>query len=161
MSKNTKIILGAVVGVPLFLGILGASIHSSSNNKSTASSQSVQTTITPIKIVKAAEIKITAIPTAKPTITPRPTERPIPTTYVAPTQYIAPIIPPASTQSSSGLSNDNYYQNVDGNEVHSPADSTNGSVPAGATAQCGDGTYSFSQNHSGTCSHHDGVAQWL
>jgi Protein of unknown function (DUF3761) len=35
------------------------------------------------------------------------------------------------------------------------------STPAGATARCRDGTYSFSQHHSGTCSHHGGVAAWL
>jgi len=64
-----------------------------------------------------------------------------------------------STNTNSGLSNDNYYINVDGNEVHSPAYSD--SVPAGATAKCRDGTYSFSQHRSGTCSHHGGVAQWL
>jgi hypothetical protein len=34
-------------------------------------------------------------------------------------------------------------------------------VPAGATARCNDGTFSFSQTHSGTCSHHGGVAAWL
>jgi hypothetical protein len=34
-------------------------------------------------------------------------------------------------------------------------------APPGATARCLDGTYSFSQTHSGTCSHHGGVAQWL
>lgn len=34
-------------------------------------------------------------------------------------------------------------------------------APAGATAQCKDGTYSMSQHHSGTCSHHGGVASWL
>ena len=33
--------------------------------------------------------------------------------------------------------------------------------PPGATAQCRDGTYSYSQHHSGTCSHHGGVARWL
>ncbi len=33
--------------------------------------------------------------------------------------------------------------------------------PPGATARCNDGTYSFSRTHSGTCSHHGGVAQWL
>src|SRR5439155_18767336 len=33
--------------------------------------------------------------------------------------------------------------------------------PPGATARCVDGTYSFSQHHSGTCSHHGGVAVWL
>jgi hypothetical protein len=30
-----------------------------------------------------------------------------------------------------------------------------------ATAQCRDGTYSFSQHHQGTCSHHGGVSGWL
>jgi hypothetical protein len=34
------------------------------------------------------------------------------------------------------------------------------SVPVGATAKCADGTYSFSQHRSGTCSHHGGVVQW-
>src|SRR4051794_2920632 len=36
-----------------------------------------------------------------------------------------------------------------------------GDAPPGATARCNDGTYSFSATHSGTCSHHGGVAQWL
>jgi hypothetical protein len=31
---------------------------------------------------------------------------------------------------------------------------------AGATAVCADGTLSFSQNRSGTCSHHGGVHWW-
>lgn len=67
---------------------------------------------------------------------------------------------PAPTQAgSSNLSNNSYYVNSAGSEVHSPAYSD--SVPAGATARCGDGTYSFSQNRSGTCSHHGGVATWL
>lgn len=35
------------------------------------------------------------------------------------------------------------------------------SPPPRATARCRDGTYNFSQNHSGTCSHHGGVAVWL
>jgi competence protein ComEC len=34
-------------------------------------------------------------------------------------------------------------------------------APRGATAQCRDGTFSYSTHHSGTCSHHHGVAQWL
>ncbi len=43
----------------------------------------------------------------------------------------------------------------------------NGSSPAGntsstgATAKCKDGTFSKSQHHSGTCSNHGGVAEWL
>jgi hypothetical protein len=34
-----------------------------------------------------------------------------------------------------------------------------GPAPNGATALCCDGTYSFSQQPSGTCSHHDDVCQ--
>lgn len=33
--------------------------------------------------------------------------------------------------------------------------------PAGALAICRDGTYSFSANRRGTCSHHGGVSRWL
>jgi uncharacterized protein YabE (DUF348 family) len=51
------------------------------------------------------------------------------------------------------------YVNYAGNTVCSPYQST--SAPAGATARCVDGTYSFSQSRSGTCSHHGGVAAWL
>jgi hypothetical protein len=32
--------------------------------------------------------------------------------------------------------------------------------PTGATALCKDGTLSYSKTHSGTCSHHGGVAVW-
>lgn len=86
----------------------------------------------------------------------------------------APVKTPAATTTSSdttsttntgvndtNLSNNNTYMNTNGTTVHSPADTTDGTVPAGATAQCVDGTYSFSQTHSGTCSHHGGVASWL
>jgi hypothetical protein len=34
-------------------------------------------------------------------------------------------------------------------------------APEGATAECNDGTYSFSANHRGTCSHHGGVKRWF
>ncbi len=66
---------------------------------------------------------------------------------------------PAAT--SDKLSNNNSYVNTSGNTVHSPAYSNDNSVPAGASAQCRDGTYSFSQSRRGTCSHHGGVASWL
>jgi hypothetical protein len=55
----------------------------------------------------------------------------------------------------------NYYTNSIGNRVHAPAHSMSGFIPQGATARCRDGSYSFSQNRRGTCSHHAGVMQWL
>ena len=33
--------------------------------------------------------------------------------------------------------------------------------PTGATAKCKDGTYSKSKHHTGSCSHHGGVAEFL
>jgi uncharacterized protein DUF3761 len=133
------------IGIIGFLAILGGS--SSSNT----AVKGIQTTITP---TIEATASITAVPiTQIPTATP--TKKPI---YIAPTSAPTPI-PTTTTTSSQGLSNDNYYTNSDGNEVHSPAYSN--SVPAGATAICGDETYSFSQSRRGTCSHHGGVSQWL
>jgi uncharacterized protein DUF3761 len=51
------------------------------------------------------------------------------------------------------------YTNSAGNTVCSPESVP--TAPAGATAKCEDGTYSFSESRSGTCSHHGGVAEWL
>jgi hypothetical protein len=42
-----------------------------------------------------------------------------------------------------------------------PAATAGNTDPTGATAKCKDGTYSKSQHHSGTCSSHGGVAEWL
>ena len=54
------------------------------------------------------------------------------------------------------LATHHCYTNRNGADVHSPSYDAYG-PPAGATAQCADGTYSFSQHRSGTCSHHGGV----
>jgi hypothetical protein len=51
------------------------------------------------------------------------------------------------------------YVNSAGNTVCSPEHRS--TVPEGATAECEDGTYSFSESRSGTCSSHGGVAKWL
>jgi hypothetical protein len=72
--------------------------------------------------------------------------------------------PTSSAQSapvvkSVPLSNNHHYVNSSGSVVHSPALAP--SVPSGASAVCGDGSYSFSQHARGTCSHHGGVARWM
>lgn len=53
------------------------------------------------------------------------------------------------------------YTNSDGNTIPSP--STTGGTQGGysPTALCRDGTYSYSQHRSGTCSYHGGVSSWL
>ena len=63
--------------------------------------------------------------------------------------------PPPREQTGRG------YINVDGEWVASPQNVPDSQAPPDATAQCRDGTFSFSQHRSGTCSHHGGVARWL
>lgn len=66
-----------------------------------------------------------------------------------------------STSSSTGGScQSGWYRNVDGDCVPSPSSDSN-LLPGGPTAICRDGSYSYSQHHSGTCSHHGGVSRWL
>jgi hypothetical protein len=71
-------------------------------------------------------------------------------TYVAPPAPVAPAAPTCTNGT---------YVNTAGNTVCSPEVAS--SAPSGATAKCGDGTYSFSQSRRGTCSSHGGVATWL
>jgi uncharacterized protein DUF3761/SH3 domain-containing protein len=63
------------------------------------------------------------------------------------------------TSSRTRPSTSRSYINVDGERIPSPVFSEE--RPAGATARCRDGSYSFSQHRRGTCSHHGGVAVWL
>ncbi|MEK7605785.1 MAG: DUF3761 domain-containing protein [Patescibacteria group bacterium] len=147
---STKgITIAAVVGILVIGGL------SSYGQPSQSEVKGLNTVVTSVPTAVQEIVTPTPLPTNTPT--PFPTATPTPKKiYVAPTSTPTPI-PAATTQ--SGLSNDNYYTNSAGNEVHSPAYSN--SVPAGATAICGDGTYSFSQSRRGTCSHHGGVSQWL
>ena len=120
---NKKTIIGLVIGILLFGGILRTS---NTPNSTTPNN-----------------------PVIAPTI-----ETPSKNTITSPVRD-------SSTKPTAEVTSDRYYINVDGNKVQSPTYSQNGSVPAGATARCRDGTYSFSQHRSGTCSHHGGVASWL
>ncbi|MFL6726010.1 MAG: DUF3761 domain-containing protein [Sphingomicrobium sp.] len=64
----------------------------------------------------------------------------------------------AEARSYSSCGSDSYV-NSRGHCVHRPVHAR--SAPAGATAKCGDGTFTFSESRRGTCSHHGGVVQWL
>ncbi len=68
---------------------------------------------------------------------------------------------PALAPDESQLVEHGHYTNKSGAVVHSPAHAVTSQAPAGASAKCRDGSFSFSQHHSGTCSHHGGVASWL
>jgi len=78
---------------------------------------------------------------------------------VAQSRSASPTDKPQLPSSTGQNATPRYYTNKDGERVQAPTYSD--TIPAGATAQCRDGTYSFSRNHRGTCSHHGGVARWL
>lgn len=67
--------------------------------------------------------------------------------------------PSAAYQTSNYDRSSAYYTNVNGNLVHRPVFAAQ--PPAGATAQCVDGAYSFSQHRRGTCNYRGGVKRWL
>ena len=59
-----------------------------------------------------------------------------------------------------------YYTNSSGHQVKRPCGdwrTNQGATPAGATALCGDGTYSYSEHPyaRGTCSYHGGAVKYL
>jgi uncharacterized protein YgiM (DUF1202 family) len=70
-----------------------------------------------------------------------------------------PTTPTQRARTTSSAVTGRSYVNVDGVRVRSPVFSDR--RPAGASARCRDGSYSFSQHRSGTCSHHGGVAEWF
>jgi hypothetical protein len=69
----------------------------------------------------------------------------------APSAAMSPAAPAATTAAKS----------TPAASKSAPVAAAGNSDPTGATAKCKDGTYSKSQHHSGTCSHHGGVAEWL
>ena len=64
-----------------------------------------------------------------------------------------------SKQTTANCTNNGTYINSKGETVKRPENCS--TAPRGATAQCRDGSYSFSKSRRGTCSHHAGVAKWL
>jgi hypothetical protein len=66
----------------------------------------------------------------------------------------------ATSTGGSASCGSGYYRNVDGHCVPRPS-SDPSLEPGGPTAICADGSYSYSEHASGTCSHHGGVARWI
>ena len=72
--------------------------------------------------------------------------------------------PPATTPPSGSASSQTSPATTKSSSAASSSSSkpaSGNTDPTGATAKCKDGTYSKSKSHSGACSHHGGVDQWL
>jgi Protein of unknown function (DUF3761) len=66
---------------------------------------------------------------------------------------------PQQQKSQPKCADNGTYVHSKGETVKRPENCS--SAAQGATAQCRDGSYSFSRRRRGTCSHHGGVAKWL
>jgi len=141
MKQGLKYSIGVIIFLTGLIGTfgLGENISQISN---TAPQTSIQKTVTQ-PVVDTQKIQVESQKTANP-----PTYKPINNNSSNGSNY-----KPISSDDSDS------YINVNGERVQSPTYYP--SAPAGASAQCNDGTYSFSRNRRGTCSGHGGVAQWL
>jgi Protein of unknown function (DUF3761) len=107
--------------------------------------------------VAPAPLAATPIPARASIAAPTPARSPAPAHAQAPAA--APPITQAGPSTSSSCDESTHYVNSDGACIPRPMAAT--TPPAGATARCADGQYSFSTHRQGTCSGHGGVAQWL
>ncbi|MDB5715212.1 MAG: hypothetical protein JWO15_2609 [Sphingomonadales bacterium] len=80
-------------------------------------------------------------------------------TLLAPISSVARETRHHQVQTSDQSPGNEYYTARSGHRVHRPMKAAN--APRGASAQCRDNSWSFSENHRGTCSHHGGVSRWL
>lgn len=145
--KN-KILAG--LGVLIGIMVLGG-IFSSPSKPEVAGTKVEKIIVTPSPTPTPT---LTSTPT--PTLTPTPTPTFVPTPKPTPRPTPSPVVQAPATIIDAGCGT---YINSAGNEVARPCPAND--VPEGATARCGDGTYSYSQSRRGTCSHHGGVAEWL
>jgi Protein of unknown function (DUF3761) len=68
----------------------------------------------------------------------------------------------AQSKDANQSSEPGFFGRLMGRSAPAPRRSAPAPAQQGApTARCNDGTASYSQHHSGTCSGHGGVAQWL
>ncbi|HYS39331.1 MAG TPA: DUF3761 domain-containing protein [Pseudonocardiaceae bacterium] len=149
LPMNPVVRLLAVIAVPAAFvlagcGVAGAPAVPGVSQVDTPASV-VVTTVPALTSQAASQVPDTPAAVAPPVVQAPVVQAPV---VQAPVQAA----PPAACDGD-------YYVNSDGNCVHRPEQAP--AAPAGATARCQDGTYSFSQHRSGTCSHHGGVAQWL
>jgi xanthosine utilization system XapX-like protein len=103
--------------------------------------------------------------TLTPTVTNTPTITKTPTVTNKPTETITPTITstPTDTSTPTITFTPSRTPTLKPTITYTPIPYTPPArtYPLGATAICNDGTYSYSQHRSGTCSRHGGVKQWL
>lgn len=156
---NTFVGTGLAFAGALTLLLSGCAPQSSGPGLSAATASITKSEATSTPVATTSPQPTTAAPpttsVAPPAAAPVP---PAPIASAPPTTYQPPVAAAPLAQSQQTCGNDSYL-NSDNQCVHRPQSAP--AAPPGATARCTDGTYSYSQHRSGTCSHHGGVAAWL
>ncbi|MGW4444826.1 DUF3761 domain-containing protein [Streptomyces sp. NPDC004682] len=110
------------------------------------------------KVTVTATATATKTPAPAPTVTVTAKPKPRPTVTVTRTAQPASGNSAAKSTTSGGGSSSGGSSSGGSSTGGSSASGGGTSHPAGATAQCNDGTYSYAAHHQGACSHHGGVA---
>lgn len=146
-SLKPKVFVGLVGAAAIFQALLGfgstigIAIENIPTATPTATATSTATPTITFTPTNTATITPTFTATLTPTITNTPTITLTPTRTTRPTDTRMPT-------TTTGV-------------IIGGGSSGDTTIPEGVTAICKDGTYSYSQHRSGTCSGHGGVAQWI
>ncbi|WP_433195145.1 DUF3761 domain-containing protein [Nocardia sp. CA-107356] len=146
LAGALTLLLGGCASPPSGPGLVAATASTTSATSSAPATTTSTTTTAPLTTTTSVSPPAAAAPVA-----PAPIDSAPPAT----TAYQPPV---AAVPAQPICGNDSYL-NSDNQCVHRPQSAP--AAPPGATARCTDGTYSYSQHRSGTCSHHGGVAAWL
>ncbi|WP_084143898.1 DUF3761 domain-containing protein [Amycolatopsis taiwanensis] len=154
LSRAASVLGGLVLGAGALAGCQTG--NPAPGTSSTLSLSAIPSSSTPSVAQTTTEAAVPSAPASTPQASATTPQAPPAPPKQSPAVAAAPK-PSSSAHSASCPAG--TYQNVDGVCVKRPVQAP--APPAGATAKCKDGTYSFSQHRSGTCSGHGGVAQWL
>ena len=145
-------------GAGTWLGIVGALIIAFAWGHSTGSSTTSAATAAPASSQAAADLQ-TLASTAPEIFDASPADGSEAAADDSDDDQSASSDDADASGTSDATCDDDSYLSSDGDCVHRPVAAA--TAPESASAQCNDGTYSFSEHRSGTCSHHGGVAEWL
>lgn len=156
-----------IVTAGIILGFTGVTVARTASRSASSTTPSPTAQVAGESIVTSPlpsiETSIAPAPSINPSPTPSPSLKPSPIIKPSPSpkavKQPSPIPSPTTVTQNNPTEEVKYYTNSEGNTVQSPTHYD--SAPAGASAKCNDGTYSFSQSRRGTCSGHGGVAEWL
>jgi len=178
-ATNRRLSVAALVLAPVFFIVAGSIGAATSPPQTTSSRIGMPPLTSPTPAASASVPAPTAAPvpaapapvsapTAASALAPAPVAgAPVPArapgVAAAPAHSPAPAVAPPAAQApptvGSSCDENTHYVNSDGVCVARPTAAT--TPPAGATAKCVDGDYSFTRHRQGSCSGHGGVAQWL